>query len=101
MLLDQDIPNGLTTLSHAAANLLFDDAKRLMFSVVDYQKLMMMYTCAMKAVRIKFDILNTEFKARNRRITGFFQFFKSSKYFQQHLTKSAIYVIFLRNFRCC
>lgn len=42
-------------------------AKKLMETIVDYRELMMMYTCAMKEVQTKFDILNTEFKVRYRR----------------------------------
>ena len=42
-------------------------ARRLMETIVDYKELMMMYTCAMKEVQTKFDILNTEFKVRYRR----------------------------------
>ncbi|MBO5649071.1 MAG: GTP pyrophosphokinase family protein [Clostridia bacterium] len=42
-------------------------ARHIMETLVDYKELMMMYTCAMKEVETKFDILNTEFKVRNRR----------------------------------
>lgn len=42
-------------------------ARKLMESIVDYKELMMMYTCAMKEVQTKFDILNTEFRVRYRR----------------------------------
>ena len=50
-----------------AANIMMDQTKRLMGIVVEYRELMMMYTCAMKEIRTKFDVLNTEFKVRYQR----------------------------------
>lgn len=41
--------------------------KRIMSEVVDYKELMMMYTCAIKEIRTKFDVLNTEFNVRYQR----------------------------------
>jgi len=42
-------------------------ARQFMEVIVDYKELRMMYTCAMKEIQTKFEILNTEFKVRNRR----------------------------------
>ena len=42
-------------------------ARRFLETIVDYKELRMIYTCAMKEVQTKFDILNTEFKVRYRR----------------------------------
>lgn len=36
-------------------------------NIVNYREFMMMYTCALKEVQTKFDILNTEFKIRYQR----------------------------------
>ena len=36
-------------------------------NIVNYREFMMMYTCALKEIQTKFDILNTEFKIRNQR----------------------------------
>ncbi len=47
--------------------MVYDQTKRLMGTLVEFQELMMMYTCAMKTVRTKFEILNTEFKIRYQR----------------------------------
>lgn len=41
--------------------------KRIMSEVIDYKELMMMYTCAIKEIRTKFDVLNTEFNVRYQR----------------------------------
>lgn len=51
----------------AAGRRLRNRAKRLMGAIVDYKELMMMYACAIKEVQTKFDVLNTEFKARYMR----------------------------------
>ncbi len=42
-------------------------ARQFMEVIVDYKELRMMYTCAMKEIQTKFEILNTEFKVRYRR----------------------------------
>ena len=44
-----------------------DNAKGFAGSVVNYREFMMMYTCALKEIQTKFDILNTEFKIRYQR----------------------------------
>ena len=44
-----------------------DNAKGFAGSVVSYREFMMMYTCALKEIQTKFDILNTEFKIRYQR----------------------------------
>lgn len=67
-----DAMNGSLSLpmsinAEAAINAVFHQTKRMMWSMVDYKDLMMMYTCALKAVQTKFDILNTEFKVRHQR----------------------------------
>lgn len=44
-----------------------EEAKRLMATAVDYRELMMMYSCAIKEIRTKFEVLNTEYNVRYRR----------------------------------
>lgn len=41
--------------------------KKFMDMLVGYQELMMMYTCAIKEVRTKFEVLDTEFRVRYQR----------------------------------
>lgn len=57
----------VNTLADAAINAMFDQTKRVMGTMIDYKELMMMYTCAMKEIQTKFDVLNTEFKVRYQR----------------------------------
>ena len=61
------IPTELTTLSNDAMNALYDQAKRMMGRMVDYKELRMIYACAMKEIKTKFEILNTEFNLRYHR----------------------------------
>lgn len=46
---------------------IFDQAMKLAGTVVDYRELRMMYSCAIKEVRTKFDVLNSEFNVRYQR----------------------------------
>lgn len=64
MMAGQDGEMGIETLSDAAVHAVYDRTKHLMNTLVDFKELMMMYTCAMKEVQTKFDILNTEYKIR-------------------------------------
>lgn len=50
-----------------AADMLYNHAKRMMWSVVEYKELQMFYTCAMKEITTKLEILDTEFKIRYKR----------------------------------
>ncbi len=55
------------TISADVAKWMQARAREFMEIIVDYKELRMMYTCAMKEIQTKFDILNTEFKVRYRR----------------------------------
>ena len=48
-------------------NGIFDQAKKMAGTVVEYRELRMMYSCAIKEVRTKFDVLNSEFNVRYQR----------------------------------
>lgn len=68
----QDTMNGnrseeLVAVTNGPDASLRPQAKQFMGAIVDYKELMMMYTCAMKEIRTKFDVLNTEFTVRYRR----------------------------------
>ena len=54
-------------MAEESYQVLFNQTKRVMGTIVDYKELMMMYTCAMKEIQTKFEVLNTEFKVRYRR----------------------------------
>ena len=50
-----------------AMDMLIDQTKRMMWSVVEYKELQMLYTCAMKEIRTKLEVLDCEFKLKNKR----------------------------------
>lgn len=57
----------LAILDDVAIEKLLDKSIHMMNAVVEYKELMMMYNCAMKIIRTKFDILNSEFNIRYQR----------------------------------
>lgn len=57
----------LAPLAADAVNQVMAHTKMLVGTVVGYKELMMMYACAMKEVKTKFDVLSTEFKIRYQR----------------------------------
>jgi len=57
----------LALVQDSLVDAVFDQGKKLMGGVVEYKELMMMYTCAMKTIKTKFDVLNTEFNVRYQR----------------------------------
>ena len=48
-------------------NALYDRAKSMMWSMVQYKELQMLYSCALKEIQTKFEILDTEFKLEYNR----------------------------------
>ena len=50
-----------------AADMMISKARSLIGTVVEYEELRMMYACALKEIKAKFDVLNTEFKVRYSR----------------------------------
>ncbi|MBQ4451277.1 MAG: GTP pyrophosphokinase family protein [Clostridia bacterium] len=50
-----------------AAGMIMAQAKQMMNTMVDYKELMTMYACAMKQVRTKFEVLDSEFNVRYQR----------------------------------
>ena len=64
---EMSLPATLTTLSSVAMNALYHQTKRIMGKMVDYKELRMIYACAMKEIKTKFEILNTEFNLQYHR----------------------------------
>lgn len=58
---------GAPAVATAALSRSYDKTKMLMGAVVEYKELMMMYSCALKTVSTKLEVLDTEFKAKLRR----------------------------------
>lgn len=48
-------------------NTFYDRAKTMMWSMVQYKELQMLYSCALKEIQTKFEILDTEFKLEYNR----------------------------------
>lgn len=64
--INADRINELLTNS-GAMDLIYDQTKRMMWSMVEYKELQMIYTCALKEVQTKFEILSTEFNIKHKR----------------------------------
>ncbi len=56
--------NDLTEISDTVALSMFRDRRHIMTELVDYKELLMRYTCAMKEIRTKVEVLNTEYNVR-------------------------------------
>ena len=48
-------------------NMFYERAKNMMWSMVQYKELQMLYSCALKEIQTKFEILDTEFKLEYNR----------------------------------
>lgn len=46
---------------------ILEETKKAMWSMVEYKELQMMYSCALKEIQTKFEILNIEFKIKHKR----------------------------------
>lgn len=61
------IMQNVPAVTEASYNRIIHQTKQTMGTLVDFKELMMMYHCAIKEVRTKFEVLNTEFKIRYQR----------------------------------
>ena len=59
----EELPLGLLSSPEA----LYDRTRQMMWSAVRYKEMRMEYSCALKEIRTKFDVLSTEFNIRNKR----------------------------------
>lgn len=50
-----------------AMNMIMNQTKKMMWSMVEYKDLQMIYTCAIKEVKTKLEILSTEFNLKHKR----------------------------------
>ena len=64
-LMGGELTEGLITLLDTPEKV--NQTKRFMDMLVGYRELMMMYTCAVKEIRTKFEVLDTEFSVRYQR----------------------------------
>ena len=61
------LPTALAAISNSAMNVLYHQTMKIMGRMVDYKELRMIYACAMKEIKTKFEILNTEFQLQYHR----------------------------------
>lgn len=61
------LSSGLISAQDSLVAAMFDQSKKIIGGMVEYKELMMMYTCAMKTIKTKFDVLNAEFNVRHQR----------------------------------
>ena len=61
------IPNMPILLQEDMMNAIYDRAKTMMWSMVQYKELQMLYSCALKEIQTKFEVLDTEFKLKYNR----------------------------------
>ena len=54
-------------MSSPAMNMIMDRTKKMMWSMVEYKDLQMVYTCAIKEIETKLEILSTEFNLKHKR----------------------------------
>lgn len=55
------------SMDNQIVDFMWDKSKEILTTVVDFKELMMMYKCAIKEIRTKFEVLDTEFKIRYQR----------------------------------
>lgn len=55
------LPDTIARLPSEAINALYSQTKRIMGRMIDYKEYRMIYACAMKEIKTKLEILNTEF----------------------------------------
>ncbi len=66
------IASTVPAVTKASFNRIISHTKYAMGTLMEYKELMLMYNCALKEIRTKFEVLNAEFKIRYQRnpITG-------------------------------
>ena len=74
----------------ANADTIYQQAKKMMWSMVQYKELQMMYSCALKEMQTKFEVLDTEFKLKYNRnpISSISTRLKRSESIMEKLTKN-------------
>ena len=57
----------LMILANTSMSTMYERSKKMLGSIIEYKELIMMYTCAMKEIKTKFEVLDTDFKVRYSR----------------------------------
>ena len=92
-----DTPESLMrTLAEKApyAHAVMDEGKNLMWTMVKYKELRMVYSCALKEIQTKFDVLSTEFNLKYKRnpISSVSTRLKSSKSIMEKMVRKHLSV---------
>lgn len=66
-MIDDEVLDDMRMLPAMTANSLYNQTIQIMGRMIDYKELRMIYACAIKEVKTKFEILNTEFNLRYHR----------------------------------
>ena len=72
---DKEMPIGAVStdsiaqmlMNTGAMDMVYNRTKQMMWSMVQYKELQMMYSCALKTIQTKFEVLDTEFKLKYKR----------------------------------
>ena len=64
---DIDFPPEFLPMIKENGPFIYNQSKKIMGTIIQYKELLMMYTCALKEIRTRFEILNAEFSIQNRR----------------------------------
>ena len=67
LILPSELSPEMIMMMEGMAEQLKSKTKSLMKTVINYKELMVLYTCAMKTVKTKFEVLDSEFKVRYSR----------------------------------
>ena len=62
-----DLSHELMSVNNPIFGTMSDQSREILNSLVEYKELMMMYKCAIKEIKTKFEVLNTEFEIRYQR----------------------------------
>ena len=65
--MEPSISRALSIIPDSSFTFLYNQTKMMMGRMVDYKELRMIYACAMKVVKTKFEVLNTEFNLQYHR----------------------------------
>lgn len=77
-------------MNTGAMDMVYNRTKQMMWSMVQYKELQMMYSCALKTIQTKFEVLDTEFKLKYKRnpISSISTRLKRSESIMEKLTRN-------------
>ena len=95
---DKEMPIGAVStdsiaqmlMNTGAMDMVYNRTKQMMWSMVQYKELQMMYSCALKTIQTKFEVLDTEFKLKYKRnpISSISTRLKRSESIMEKLTRN-------------